>query len=123
MQTLLVTIQGPQHTIDLELPGDVPIRELLPTIIMLCGPSHPTPLQQHPGAWGLGVLDAYAPLPVASSLTSENVVNGAILKLQELPAWAKRRRQKGTFKPKTIQPGPASGGVGVRWSKEELRIR
>src|ERR1700726_3715278 len=82
MQTLLVTIVGPQRTIDLEMPGEVSISELLPIVITLCGPSGSFPLQNDLSSWGLGVVDAFAPLPLFSSLSAEKIVNGTILQLK-----------------------------------------
>src|SRR5258708_28208555 len=124
MQTLLVTIIGPRRTIDLEMPGEVPIKELLPIILTLCGPSGFSAPQNNPSSWGLGVVDANIPLPASSSLSAEKIVNGNILQLQELSAWVfSRRAQKKPFMPRTIPPAPATGGIGVKWSKDGLLNR
>ncbi|HZU68519.1 MAG TPA: EsaB/YukD family protein [Ktedonobacteraceae bacterium] len=121
MQTLLVTIIGPRRTIDLEMPGEVPIRELIPIILALCGPTAVSGPHSDPSVWGLGVVDADRPLPSSSSLSAEKLVNGTILQLQELSAWsANRRVHKKAFMPRTITPTPATGGIGVRWSKDGL---
>jgi len=36
-QTLLVTIKGPHQRRDVELPGDIPLYELLPALLDICG--------------------------------------------------------------------------------------
>lgn len=120
MQMLFVTVRGPQRTIDLELPGDVPIKELLPTLISLCVSSAPgsSQIQTDVYAWGLGVDDASALLPVSSSLLAGKVVNGAILQLRKL-SQVSGFKPKEKFTPKTIQPAGA-GGIGIRWSKDGL---
>lgn len=121
MQTLLVTIIGPRRTIDLEMPGEVPIKEMLPIILTLCGPAGFSVLRNNPASWGLGIVDANMPLPSSSSLSAEKIVNGTILQLQELAAWAVSRHvQKAKFVPRTITPTPATGGIGIQWSKDGL---
>jgi hypothetical protein len=35
--TLLVTLRGPLKTIDLELPGDIAMGELIPLLLEICG--------------------------------------------------------------------------------------
>jgi hypothetical protein len=121
MQTLLVTIIGPQRTIDLEMPGEVPIGELLPIVMTLCGSPDFFPQQNALSSWGLGVIDAFVPLPLFSSLSAEKIVNGTILQLKERSAWASNRDgQKPKFVPEIIPPGPATGGIGIKWSKAGL---
>jgi WXG100 protein secretion system (Wss), protein YukD len=119
MQMLFVTVIGPQRTIDLELPGDVPIKELLPTLISLCGSPGSSPIRMDACTWGLGVADAPALLPVSNSLIAGKVVNGTILWLRKLSSSVSGFRQKEKFAPETIQPG-TTGGIGIRWSKDGL---
>ncbi len=119
MQMLFVTVIGPQRTIDLELPGDVPIKELLPTLISLCGSPGTSPIPTDDYTWGLGVADTVESLPVSSSLIAGKVVNATILRLRKLSSSASGFRQKDKFAPKTIQPDTISG-IGIRWSKDGL---
>lgn len=119
MQMLFVTVIGPQRTIDLELPGDVPIKELLPTLISLCGSPGSSPILTDVYTWGLGVADTPEPLPVSGSLIAGKVVNGTILRLCKLSSWVSGFRQKEKFAPETIQTG-TTGGIGIRWSKDGL---
>ena len=39
MQTLLITLVGPQKRLDLQVPGDMILSDLLPALLELCIPS------------------------------------------------------------------------------------
>ncbi len=115
MQTVLVTLNGPGSSIDLELPGDVPIRDLLAELTKLWEPpaEEPTePLHWMLSREGGGVLDA------ARTLIECGVMDGAVLGLQDSVSLARQREQAAQLAPGIIQPGPQTGGIGIRWNKE-----
>ena len=93
MKTLVVTIAGPERKLDLTVPAETPIEQLMPTFV------------------SLGVLDERAvngdpvalappgspPLPPTSTLAECGVVDGALLELQPL-----RPEERAEPEPKTI---------------------
>ncbi|GCE10537.1 EsaB/YukD family protein [Tengunoibacter tsumagoiensis] len=117
MQTLLVTIAGPQKSYDLELPGDLPIYDLLPFLIELCFPDG---LAQDLSAWSLYLPLSSTILSKAQTLIGSGIVDGAVLQLMDQQALRKVQQPERSFSPRQIAPGPGTGGIGVRWSKEEL---
>jgi hypothetical protein len=121
MQTVLLTLIGPTRQIDLRLPAEVPIGNLLPILLDLCGPgvSPPVSLDTSP-AWCL-VLPNNAILPPTHSLRACGVVDGAILLLQNPAArYVQQRRAHGpSFQPQALLPSTETGGIGVRWNAPE----
>ena len=89
MQTLLATVIAPDGaSTDVELPGEVPIRELLRT---LCSSNTPSlqSLQSFlpPGMeWSFRLEDATTPLPPGKTLLEVNVVDGSTLMIQQVAA-------------------------------------
>ena len=81
MPTLLVTIDTPQQSIDLEVPGDVPIDALLPELVAACGLS-PVGVNNAATQWVLAPAGS-APFPPNRSLIDCGVVDGARLSLQD----------------------------------------
>jgi MinD-like ATPase involved in chromosome partitioning or flagellar assembly len=77
MSTILVTIAGPTEKVDLSVPAETPIEQLVPTFLSLGVVENGTPDS-------FGVARAGEPvLPGASSLTECGVVDGTVLYLQE----------------------------------------
>jgi uncharacterized ubiquitin-like protein YukD len=120
MQMLLITVAGPQQSIDLQVPGELPISDLLPTLLeVCCSPAEATaPLSGT--SWQVVYSNKF--LPLDRALSELAVPDGAILHLQNqaaplvraLPAEQQRPRQ---FMPRNISPDRNTGGIGVQWSK------
>lgn len=91
-QALLVTVEGPEHRVDLELPGDQAVGELVPLLLRICAPEQaPMPNRQ----WQLRRATGEV-VPAAQTLAAAGVVEGALLELCEagpetLPAPAPAR--------------------------------
>lgn len=81
MSTLVVTIAGPEQRIDLSVPGETPIEQLLPTFLSLGVVDNAG--NGDPGGWGVARVGE-APLPGESTLAQCNVVDGTVLYVQEL---------------------------------------
>jgi hypothetical protein len=123
MQTVLLTLIGPTRRIDLRLPAEVPIGDLLPILLDLCGPdaSPHAPMDRSP-AWYLMLPTSHAVLPSTHSLHACSVVDGAILLLLQDPAAfvAQQRQANGpSFHPQVLLPSTETGGIGVRWNVPE----
>jgi WXG100 protein secretion system (Wss), protein YukD len=112
MRTLLITIATPNHQVDLEIPAEVPIADLLPSLVKLCVSglwAHHTP------QWSLWSSETHAPLDLSYSLLDADIVDGATLTLQAvLPT--EKQADNATFQPETLQPSRETGGIGVRWN-------
>jgi MinD-like ATPase involved in chromosome partitioning or flagellar assembly len=83
LHTVLVTVVGPEESIDLELPGDVPVGDLIPAFVELFA------LESHsndPYVWALGPSEG-PPFPKEHSLLQCGVVDGAQIFLQPHDAW------------------------------------
>ena len=120
MQTVLLTLVGPTSQIDLKLPAEVPIRELLPKLLELCGA--PYALESAQLQWRLVIPTKNVALPPTHSLLACGVVDGAILLLQNnasfvaQPYQAQTRAQDLSFRPQALPPSADTGGIGVRWN-------
>ncbi|GEM_PF-1288808 len=138
MRTVLVTIEGPQGTVDAELAGDAPIRTLAPLLLELCGVSVPQAPQIQLSAARLMELaslaqEGYAfeaagsvwaielrpnePLPLDRSLIACQVVDGMRLRLRDLVARQRQRDLAAQFIPQEIAPSGSTAGVGVVWRR------
>lgn len=122
MQTLLVTILGNQKTFDLELPGDIPISDLMPFLLDLCGSQEATIEQQETALWCLCVAEQMTALKTTHTLIDAGILDGAVLSLQPLRSLEETKKPKKSFVPRQITPGPGTGGIGVRWSKGDLNF-
>ena len=111
MKTILLTIIGTTRSMDLELPAEVPVGSLLPTLVKLCAFERGVLIFS--SQWSLWSTPTRAYLDPARSLLEADVVDGAQLHLRFLKA---RQEERPTFQPKTIQPSEESGGIGVRWN-------
>ncbi len=118
MRTVLVTVEDQSGTTDLELPLDVPIGELLPSLVAAC-----SSLQA--GVFGMGG----PPLALGSSeggafsaertLADCGVVDGMRLLLQEDAAWRRGMRTTGTsLLPADVPSSTQTGGIGIRWNRD-----
>jgi hypothetical protein len=119
-QTLFVTIKGPQRAIDIEVPGDVPVRSLLPLFQRMCGLT--VVVEEGRAATSTGYLSIVGyggPLTGSLTLFDHQVLDGDVLLLtQDHPAAVSRRVSRGL--PETIHPSAETGMIGVAWTREEL---
>jgi len=115
MQTVLLTIVGPERAIDLRLPTEVPVSELEPRILELCG-LRPERDQRPGGRWRLFLASSGVSLHAAQSLDEAGVVDGSILLLSDRDRATQPQQQRSRpFNPRTIQRGENSSGIGVKW--------
>src|ERR671938_1011845 len=91
VDTVLVAIQGPDRRLNVEVPTESRIAELLPELIRVVG-------GQELGAdmdrvtWGLG-YPGRLPFSAGSTLAEQGVMDGALLALQPLTAWQQEPRR------------------------------
>ncbi len=114
MQTVLLTIVSAHRTIDLKLPAEVPIGDLMPRIRELCGISLPDTEPAKRLSWHLLLPSSGKMLDAGRSLSEAGIIDGAILLLQNNSS-VEQQRAAPVFRPKTIIPSEESGGIGVRW--------
>lgn len=120
MNTLLVTVMGPGHSVDLELPGEVAISELLPMLLEICGPQSlraSVPDAFVWNMWGLRPAGGQQILQPNLSLAQAGILDGALLELQDLEA-LRHARPRSAFVPRTVEA--QSGGIGVTWGNGPL---
>jgi hypothetical protein len=106
--TLLITVVGQQRRVDLEVPGDIPIRDLLPKLLEICGSSP----YNTPSLWRLGRYEAPSFFETSASLNAVGAVDGDLLALQPFKDWEKQKSN--VFSP------PLIPGVVIGWDKEGL---
>ena len=116
MQTVLLTLIGPARRVDLKLPAETPIGELLPKMLELCGP--PQMPQMAQTQWRLVLPAKNVALPPTHSLLACGVVDGATLLLQGYASFAEQQRQtqSASFRPRALPAGTETGGIGVKWN-------
>jgi hypothetical protein len=117
---LLVTVRGPQHALDVELPGDVPIVNLLPLLHDLCEVPLPhSGLGKTAPASSLVAERIGKPLVASRTLEENGILDGDILLLYvgNIQPFPVRSEQKMV---KEIQPSELTGGIGVTWKKKWL---
>jgi uncharacterized ubiquitin-like protein YukD len=122
MLTILLTLIGPTRQIDLRLPAEVPIGELLPILLDLCGPGvSPHAFVDTSPAWCLALPANNAILPPTHSLHACGIVDGAILLLQNPAARYVQQRPaySQSSRPRALLPSTETGGIGVRWNAPE----
>ncbi len=117
MQTILVTITGPGKSIDLEVPGELPLRELFPELLRLCGPQTPVGLAETTPSWLLRFAEG-RPLDPNRSLIESEVMDGAMLVLQDSQSLAREQTPPMQFHPPLVLPSRDTGGIAVHWNKE-----
>lgn len=86
MSTSAVTIAGPERRVDLVVPTDVPIADLMTRFVELGFDEPPDPDERQP-VWGVA-LNGTKPLPSSSTLAECGVADGAVLTLTELRSQA-----------------------------------
>jgi hypothetical protein len=107
-QTLLLTLQGPRRKLDMELPGDVPINDLLPHLQQICGDALDN------GTWLISRLTTGKPLQTAHTLIDNKVLTGEILVLHK--EGSPIRPLLAT--PQRVPATPAPGGtITITWEK------
>lgn len=116
--TILVTIRGPLKTIDLELPGDVSVGELIPLLLEMCGSQKNDPQGSLQPPINLQVAGTRAPLSSERTLIDAGVYDGTVLTLEtkRSPSPLAERSASSPFTPKPVQPGANGGGIGVTWN-------
>jgi MinD-like ATPase involved in chromosome partitioning or flagellar assembly len=93
MKTVVVTIAGPERRLDLTVPAETPIEQLMPTFMSL-GVIDEKPLNGDP----VGLAPAGSPpLPPTSTLAECGVMDGALLELQPM-----RPEEKPSPEPQTV---------------------
>jgi hypothetical protein len=115
--SILVTLTiEAQWSTDLEVPGDIAIRALIPALLEVCGIQSSLPQFKDPGEWGLGLKNSPAPLDAACTLVDAGVLDGTEVILQKRQTW--RTHLGPSFVPRTIQP--KQGGISITWNREGL---
>ncbi len=122
MQMLLITVVGPQQRVDLQVPGELPVSDLLPPLLEMCGPPRETMHIHDSSLWKLNYQSTT--LSSTSSLLHAGVLDGAVLVLQHKTSHIRqseiaepRSRQ---FVPRSISPNQSTGGIGITWSTDGL---
>ena len=118
MQTILVTITAPDKSMDLEVPGELPLGELLPELVKLCGPQSAEAIGDS-FSWFLRFPEGN-PLDANRSLIEAEVMDGAVLVLQDRQSLARERARSIQFQPRPVSPSRETGGIGIHWNKEGL---
>jgi WXG100 protein secretion system (Wss), protein YukD len=119
MQMLLITITSSQQSIDLQVPGELPISDLLPALLEIC--YSPTEAGANV-VWQ--VVYGNKALPLDRTLCELAVPDGAILRFLQYQASPLARnlhteqKRPRRFVPRNISPGRDTGGIGVQWSRE-----
>jgi WXG100 protein secretion system (Wss), protein YukD len=118
-RTLLITVQGPRRTVDVELPGDVLTGELFPLLLEMCGDPaiSPPPGERVAAFWFLTPARTGKPLASALTLFDNNILDGDVLHLQERSLLPEPVAQGKQGIPGSIQPSEYTGGIGVTWEK------
>ena len=104
-------------TMDLELPGDVAIGELLPLLLELCSAEKMHP-QASPKSYAhLQVEGTGASLPLQKTLIDAGISNGTVLVLRTnaFPSPQAENLAPPQVGSRWIQPGIETGGIGVTW--------
>lgn len=117
METLLLTVDGPARRLDLEVPGDVPMRDLVPVLLARCGPQPLPAALADRDLWQLGLGDT-KPLGAVRTLIEAGVMDGAILLLREKAWWVQAQHRSQGLSPEAIPSSQETGGIGIRWVKD-----
>ena len=120
MQNVLLTIIGPYKTCDLELPGDVLIRDLLPLLVDICGSIDVSIRHHEASQWCLRVADEYRTLSDALSLVDAGICDGMVLRLQDVSSLKEEPVPETGFRSRSLTPGPATGGIGIQWDRKSF---
>jgi hypothetical protein len=110
---LFVTVRGPLKTLDLELPGDVPVGELIPLLLEMCGSQRNVSQKGFGVPMKLQVVGARMPLSADITLSGADVCDGAVLVLETSMRVESPAPQH--FAPKAVRPTAETGGIGITW--------
>jgi hypothetical protein len=115
-QTLLVTVQGARRKRDVELPGDIPVGELLPLLLQMCGIS-----ETNPGRWAVSVFGTERVLQAKRTLFENRVRDGEILLVRRAePAVSRREAPRQERVQETFAPRPRGESITITWEKPSL---
>ncbi len=124
MRTVLVTIDSSVRSVDCEIPGDPPIRDLIPLLVDICGLGEVNDTQDMSAPAGVLALGLATGQPFVEheSLIACGVVDGMRLLLRDRASWdAEAPFTTEGAPPEDIQPSRATSGIGVRWNRGGLR--
>jgi MinD-like ATPase involved in chromosome partitioning or flagellar assembly len=85
VDTVLVAVQGPDRRLNVEVPTESPVGDLLPELVRVLGGQDLGEDLDRP-TWGLGYAGS-APFPAETTLAQQGVIDGALLTLQPLTVW------------------------------------
>jgi MinD-like ATPase involved in chromosome partitioning or flagellar assembly len=85
VDTVLVAVQGPDRRLNVEVPTESPVGDLLPELVRVMGGQDLGDDLDRP-TWGLGYA-GNAPFPTETTLAEQGVIDGALLTLQPLTVW------------------------------------
>lgn len=108
--TVLVAIQGPERRLNVEVPNESRVSDLLPELIRVIDGRELGGAAGH-ATWGLG-FPGRLPFSAGTTLAEQGVVDGTLLALQPLTAWQQepsaRSSTNGVPAPATSAPAPAT---------------
>ena len=90
----LVTVQGPYKTMDLLIPAEVAIQDLLPQLLAALGRDGSDAPGDAAALWGLGRSDATMPFRATATLSLEGVQDGELLILQDMATWQRWQQHR-----------------------------
>jgi len=93
MHTLLVTLIGPQRSVDLRLPSEVPLSEFIPTLLKICGTQSSDTQQANPTSWGLVCRECNDCVDSKQSLLEAGIGNGTRLILRDISSQVQHREE------------------------------
>jgi WXG100 protein secretion system (Wss), protein YukD len=119
-QTLFVTVQGAQRRLDVELPGDALVSDLIPLLLEMC--NHPaestSSSAQSKAPWLLSIANLDQPLSPMQTIVEGGVLDGDVLLLQTPDALNKggaKTEERGFSR--SIEPSAQTGMIGITWEK------
>lgn len=120
-EKLFVTIASSQRTVDVQLPDDVRIEDLLPLLVEVCGLSRK--LRHAVGGetviWSLRTSSVVEPFIGSHTLADEGVLDGEVLLLEQsnLSTHTLLMKTKSLPRLGDITPTEQTGWIGVTWDK------
>lgn len=108
-QTLLLTLQGPQQRLDIELPGDVPVNDLLPLLQQVCD------VAASDDRWAISRLKTGRSLQAAQTLLENEVLDGEVLVLHKAGEPIEPRPARRLAAP--TKPTTQNGSIIITWEK------
>lgn len=83
--SVLVTVQGPTRAIDLQLPTDIPVGELIPLLLPICMTNEENHPEDHEPVWVLG-KEGQPPFGMHETLMRHDITDGTTLWLTDFNA-------------------------------------